>query len=267
MFLWSKLEHTRREWVNVPWRQCYLCHPSTHLRPGSGICVTLPSPMGCSILCVPQRHFTHLYHCLPSLLHSGRRDRAQGLKHAGETSTSSAPTGQKQPPAPPLSLLKPASSPLTGEVFAQTTAAMAVFKLLVHQGRENAPQNHQAVHQLLNYKIIIIKLKTKTKTTQPNHCWCYWLGCSTLPRGDKDIWKAHTCISDSHILLHSPACSSHLLPPPVPPAAGCPQDTGPWSGRLPQRDDSYWEGISEPPCYDNVVSKQEPYQHCKDSLG
>lgn len=120
--------------------------------------------------------------------------------------------------SPPL--LKPASSPLTGEVFAQTTAAMAVFKLLVHQGRENAPQNHQAVHQLLNYKIIIIKLKRKTKTTQPNHCWCYWLGCSTLPRGDKDIWKAHTCISDSHILLHSPACSSHLLPPPSATSSG-----------------------------------------------
>lgn len=266
MFLWSKLEHTRREWVNVPWRQRYLCHPSTHLRPGSGICVTLPSPMGCSILCVPVPLHTPvpLPPQLTSLWEEGQGTRFKTCWwDVNKLSTNRAKTTPSS--SPPL--LKPASSPLTGEVFAQTTAAMAVFKLLVHQGRENAPQNHQAVHQLLNYKIIIIKLKRKTKTTQPNHCWCYWLGCSTLPRGDKDIWKAHTCISDSHILLHSPACSSHLLPPPVPPAAGCPQDTGPWSGRLPQRDDSYWEGISEPPCYDNIVSKQEPYQHCKDSLG
>lgn len=169
--------------------------------------------MGCSILCILQRHFTHLYHCLPTLLHSGRRDWAQGLKHSSEMSSCSAPPEQKQSPAPPLPLLKPASSPLIGEVFAQTTEQWLCSSFwYIHQGRENTPQNHQPVHQLLNYKIIIITLKK----TKPN---------TTQIVTDANGWDAAPCprvirISRKHTrAFQTPMCCSTAL---LAPASSCP---------------------------------------------
>lgn len=125
--------------------------------------------------------------------------------------SSSAPPEQKQSPAPPLPLLKPASTPLTGEVFAKPQEQWLCSSFwYIPQGRENTPQNHQPVHQLLNYKIIIIKFKKKTKPQIVT---------------DANGWDAAPCpgvirISRKHTrAFQTPMCCSTALPAP---ASSCP---------------------------------------------